>query len=430
MSKPKLELTESKPKRKLKLTETSVAKLKAPDPSGNQVVWWDTEVTGFGVLCSGVKTAKSYIAQRRVEGKICRVTIGDARTLPVDEARDRAAKKLDEMRRGINPKAKPEVKTERTLRTTLRDYLAARKDLRPASIKAYHLAAEHYLASWLDLPLREITPDMVEERHRAIKASIAAAAKRVDATGNSTANGTMRAFRTLWNFAAEDDASLPPNPVRRLKRQWYGEPRREGHVPATALPRFYAALHNVPNAIARDYLLLLLFTGLRRSEAAALTWDDIDFEARTLRIPAERAKGKRKLALPMTDFVFEMLAARAKLGKAEFVFLADSASGHIEEPRAALETACKDAGIPCLKVHDLRRTFITVAESADISPIALKALVNHSLGGDVTMGYVQLTAERLREPAQRVCDRMKQLCGIVAPEAEAGSAAAVAPGCA
>ena len=39
-------------------------------------------------------------------------------------------------------------------------------------------------------------------------------------------------------------------------------------------------------------------------------------------------------------------------------------------------------------------------------------LVNHALGGDVTSGYVQMTTERLREPAQRVCDKMMELCGI------------------
>ena len=47
-----------------------------------------------------------------------------------------------------------------------------------------------------------------------------------------------------------------------------------------------------------------------------------------------------------------------------------------------------------------------------MSPLALSALVNHSLGRDVTSGYVVMTAERLREPAQRVCNRIKALCGI------------------
>jgi hypothetical protein len=43
--------------------------------------------------------------------------------------------------------------------------------------------------------------------------------------------------------------------------------------------------------------------------------------------------------------------------------------------------------------------------------MALKVLVGHSLG-DVTGGYVVMTVERLREPAQKVADRMKELCHI------------------
>ena len=43
---------------------------------------------------------------------------------------------------------------------------------------------------------------------------------------------------------------------------------------------------------------------------------------------------------------------------------------------------------------------------------ALKALVNHSLNGDVTAGYVQHSVERLRVPAQRVADELRRLCRI------------------
>jgi hypothetical protein len=45
--------------------------------------------------------------------------------------------------------------------------------------------------------------------------------------------------------------------------------------------------------------------------------------------------------------------------------------------------------------------------------MALKAPANHSLGkSDVTSGYIQMTVERLRRPAQQVGDRLMELCGI------------------
>ncbi len=48
-------------------------------------------------------------------------------------------------------------------------------------------------------------------------------------------------------------------------------------------------------------------------------------------------------------------------------------------------------------IHDLRRTFITIAESLDISAYALKRLLNHKMNNDVTAGHIIIDAERLRD---------------------------------
>jgi hypothetical protein len=78
-----------------------------------------------------------------------------------------------------------------------------------------------------------------------------------------------------------------------------------------------------------------------------------------------------------------------------------------------LELVRAETGIE-ISVRDLRRTFITAAESTNMSAYALKALVNHVIddNGDVTAGYIQMTTDRLREPAQQVCDRLMSWCGI------------------
>ena len=56
--------------------------------------------------------------------------------------------------------------------------------------------------------------------------------------------------------------------------------------------------------------------------------------------------------------------------------------------------------------HDLRRTFITVAESLNIGPYSIKRLVNHKMSGDVTAGYIVSDVERLRVPMQQITDFM------------------------
>jgi integrase len=394
---------------RIKLTGKAIAKLPAPDPSGNQKLHWDTELTGFAVLCSGVSTFKSFVVQRDLPGKKTRrVKIAPVNVLTIEQARERARAVLADLYAGKDPKA-GRGRGVFTLGKALDAYLAARKDLRPKSAHNYRFGVEKYLAPWLDRPLREITADMVEARHRHLQEEVEAKGRT---SGNVTANTTMRSFSIIWNFALEREPGLGPNPVSRLRRQWYPVYRRERMVPAEKLPVFYAAINALPNPIQRDYLLLLLFTGLRRSEAASLTWDDVDFRQKTFRVSAQRTKSKRRLDLPMTDFVHDLFVRRRAPGTAHWVFPANSAAGHIAEPQSFFKRIAASTGV-YVSPHDLRRVYITIAESTDISLLALKALVNHHMGGGITEGYVQMTAERLREPAQRVCDRIKELCGIV-----------------
>jgi integrase len=112
---------------------------------------------------------------------------------------------------------------------------------------------------------------------------------------------------------------------------------------------------------------------LRRREAASLRWSDVDFVQRVIRLPAASTKAKRKLDLPMTDVVRDIFLERQRLGRETFVFGANSRSGHLEEPNFFLDQVATRSGIS-ISAHDLRRTLVTVAESADISPLALKAL--------------------------------------------------------
>ena len=160
--------------------------------------------------------------------------------------------------------------------------------------------------------------------------------------------------------------------------------------------------------IGRDLILFLLYTGFRRREATTLRWDNVDLGKKVIRLAAATTKSKRTLELPMSDLVYELLVRRREVGDAGWVFPANSRSGHVEEPRHYLEQVARATGIE-VSVHDLRRTFVSVAESTEMSVYALKALVNHSLGGDVTAGYVQHSTERLRVPAQRVADELRRL---------------------
>ena len=65
-------------------------------------------------------------------------------------------------------------------------------------------------------------------------------------------------------------------------------------------------------------------------------------------------------------------------------------------------------------LHDLRRTFITVAESLDISIYTIKRLVNHKIdnSNDVTAGYVGVDIDRMRAATQKITDQILSHAGI------------------
>jgi len=64
-------------------------------------------------------------------------------------------------------------------------------------------------------------------------------------------------------------------------------------------------------------------------------------------------------------------------------------------------------------LHDLRRTFCSVAETIGVGTYTLKRLLNHKTSrSDVTAGYTVLTAEELREPAELICQRLSEYAGV------------------
>ena len=156
-------------------------------------------------------------------------------------------------------------------------------------------------------------------------------------------------------------------------------------------------------------MLLLLFTGLRRTEGMTLKWDAVDLTERTLLL--SDTKNKEPLKLPLSDFVYGMLKERQELATSPYVFPGDGEYGHLIEPRKQMRKVTKASGVS-FTLHDLRRTFITAAEGLDISIYAIKRLVNHKMTGDVTAGYVVPDAERLRVPMQQITDYLLIVGGL------------------
>jgi integrase len=408
----------------IKLTRRTIEGLPAPHPSGRQVIFWDEGMRGFGVLVSGTTATKSFVVQRKIKGahRTRRITLDRVDVIDLETARQRAITVLAELGAGVDPKAERRRRARRgeTVGQVFEAYLKASPNLSANSLGIYRRVFARHLAHWwADLPLRSIDGDAVERRYREITAAVAVGRARGEirggggqVDGRAVAVLAMRLFKAMWSHQSQRDVELPPCPTGRLRKQWHHLERRTRHVPSEDLGRFYAAALRLPSPIGRDMVLLGLFTGMRAGEVRGLRWDEVDLPNRVIRVAAGRMKAGKRFDLPLSDIVRDLLVARRALGRdGPFVFPGNSAAGHSSSFGNALRQIGAATGIK-VSPHDLRRTFITVAEGCEISPLSLKLLVSHSTGSDVTAGYVQMSTAQLREPAQRVADRLKELCGI------------------
>lgn len=425
----------------VRITKKLVDKL--PIPESGQAFYRDNLLKGFAVRVTA-NGVKSFIIEKRVKGKVKRITIARYGIKTVEEARNEALVKLGQIADGFDPVKEQQNLAYRqvTLETVFKDYLKARKGLKKRTIYDYQRFIDLALADWKIQPLMDITKNHVVERHAHLGA----------AHGKYYANATMRLLRALFNFALDryEDADGKPiftdNPVMVLTRTraWFRTKRRDRVIKPSQLAAWFNAvialketpLKNDPleeppykgNPLIRDeeslykgndlykglpicmrienmtadYLLLLLFTGLRSSEGKELKWSNVDFDEKTLTIPD--TKNHETHVLPMSDFLYGLLKGReAAATYSEYVFPGSGLKGHMIEPRNHVKTVIDQSEVQFM-LHDLRRTFMTAADRLEISAYGLKRLVNHKMSGDVTAGYIITDVERLRKPMQQITD--------------------------
>lgn len=389
----------------MKLSKSTIDKI-LPPPLQNgkpkQAFYRDSALPGFGLrVTSGGK--KSFIIEKRINGKVKRITIGPYGAITPEQARIKATELIGSIILGNDPVADKKAKDSKsiTLEGALESYFATRKDLKQSTINDYTLCINCHLGDWKSKQLVDISKDMVEKRHRLIGQKT-----------ESKANNTMRVLRALYNHAMEkfEDANGDPvimiNPVSRLSRNrvWYKDKRRTGNIKPHELKAWFQATKELQNAISRDYLQLVLFTGLRKNEALSLKWSDIDFQSKTLTVT--NTKNGDPHTLPLTDFLLAILRDRKSGNESDWVFQGRYTDFHLKEPRTALKKVAEISKVD-FTLHDLRRTFITIADSLELPSFALKRLANHRTA-DITASYIISDVERLRKPMNQISEFIVQ----------------------
>ncbi len=370
-----------------KLTAATVTTVAyKPSPAGWCAVW-HPKLKGFGLRITE-SGARSYIVKFRLRGsRSTRLrTIGPPTKYTFGEAYEEARKALRDAEGGRDYFETIKRERAQTLGQVWRYYVAehlADADISERTRRDNGFLWKNHCAREFDhTALADITPEKARDWHR-----------RVTRKGPYVANRAAQALQAAWNYGRKY-GRVP----RQLENPFATVDLNKEHVRQTILephqfPKFAEAMNAVENPFARAYLWTLFYTGCRRTELLKLEWSDVelmparDGEPRSGSILLRQTKGGEPRRVALSPPAVEALETLPRTDNPH-VF-AGALEGVSVEPEDHWRAVRKTAGLPDLRMHDLRRSFGSWLGASGVAPKLIGAVLGHKT--DITSRvYVQL----------------------------------------
>jgi integrase len=229
---------------------------------------------------------------------------------------------------------------------------------------------------------------------------IVAIVERMRAKGyaTGTTNRVVIVLRHIFNLARKWRVpGAGENPTAGINLA--PDVNRERYLSLDEAQRLIASIEQDENEVAANAIMLLLLTGARRNEITHAKWDYVDWEKRTLLVPMSKSGKPRSIALNGTAID---LLRRVRAGNDSTYIFPSPVTG---EPSASLyfpwQRIRVRAGLPDLRLHDLRHSFASFLVNRGVSLYVVQGLLGHA-HTRYTQRYAHLTPDTLRDAAEAV----------------------------
>lgn len=385
-----------------KITKRAVDALKF---KGKDDILWDDDLPRFGVKVYPTGR-KVYVVQYRSGGRSRQIKIDDHGLITPDQARQKATVLLGQVSDGKDPaETKAVAKTIPTVAETVEKFFAE------------HVASKNKprtYEEYMKLATNIIVPQLGKYRIDAIQRSHVAKLhnnlKETPYQGNRALALLSKFFNWCEMIGLRPDRS---NPCLHVPR--YHEMSRESLLSDADVARLWQALMDADrdgtaslHAVAA--LKLLFLTGCRLNEILTLTWDEVDFEGKALRltdaktIKVKSATGTKKV-VPLHAQALELLASLPRVEGNSHVIVG-KVDGHcmvnLGKPWRRIRSA---AGLPALRIHDLRHNFASTAAMAGLSLPLIARMMGHTQTA-TTNKYAHFSDDPVRQGMDRMGDRL------------------------
>lgn len=339
-------------------------------PEGkSKIDYYDTAIIGFilEVRSTGGKTF--HLRYRDAHGKQRQHKIGDAQSISYDKARQAAQTLRSRVVLGESPAE--ERKTKRSI-PTLAEFSA---DRYMPFVKGYKKSWDsddsylrnHVLPKFGSLHLDQVSQEAVIEFHHGMRAAGYAFA---------TCNRMVILMRYMFNLAKKwKIAGAESNPTAGVPL-YEANNARERFLTAEETQRLREALEYSENTQLRYIVPLLLLTGARKRELLEAKWEYFDLDRRTWRIPTSKTGKARHV--PLSAAVVSVLGQLPRWEGCAYVV----PNPKTREPYVSVfhswNTARKKAGLPEVRMHDLRHSMASNMVNSGRSIYEVAKVLGHT----------------------------------------------------
>ena len=382
-------------KAKINFTKANIEGLSLPDKGWTY--HYDLKVQGLGIGI-GSTGKRSFILYRKINGTPERITLGRYPDLTIEQARGKAAEINSAIAKGANPaQVKRGEKAELTFKDLFEEYLERHSRPNKKTWAEDKSKYDTYLAKPLGKKkLSTINRASIAVIHSALtKQGYATTANRVKALVSSIFG---------WGISAGLCQTNPALGIRRNR-----EYSRDRFLQGDELPKFFQALLDEQNDTMKDYFLLSLLTGARRSNVLSMQWADVNLKSGEWYI--KETKNGIPQTVTLSPEALTILRSRKPTEPPTFVFPGDGKSGHLIEPKRGWKRILERAGIDDLRIHDLRRTLGSWQAKTGASLAIIGKSLNHK-NQNSTAIYARLDLDPVRDSVNTATSAMMAAAGL------------------
>jgi len=363
-------------------------------PVARSTYYFDTEITGFAIEHRPSGQATYYFRFRDANKRVRLVRIGAVGKISVIEAKGIASR----MRRMVEEGGDPKLEADRLKDIptfadfTAKHYMPHARTRKRSWPSDDGLLRNHIVPALGNYRLNRVRrPDVIALHNKMMESGYAPA----------TANRVLVLVRFMFNCAIRWEV-LPegPNPASGIE-PFPDNGARERYLSQEEAQRLMAELETSSNRQACNIIKLLLFTGARKTEIMHARWEYVDFERRLLTVPLSKSGKARHIAL--SDAALDVLRSLPRDPDIPWLFWNPNTGRPQDSIHHGWDTIRKRAGIPDVRLHDLRHSFASFLVNSGRSLYEVQKLLGHS-NAKTTQRYAHLAPGALIEAANIVGD--------------------------